>query len=36
LGHGLIDKYLGKELAVEMTEEAAKSSRSLVKGEYFD
>jgi uncharacterized integral membrane protein (TIGR00697 family) len=29
LGHGIIDKYLGKDVAVEMTEEAAQKSRKL-------
>jgi queuosine precursor transporter len=36
LGHGLIDKYLGKELAEEMIVEAAQSSAGKVKGNYFD
>jgi len=36
LGHGLIDKYLGKELAEEMILEAAQSSAGKVKGKYFD
>jgi len=36
LGHGLIDKYLGKELAEEMANEAAKASAGKVKESYFD
>lgn len=36
LGHGLIDKYLGKDLAEEMITEAATTSKSIVKGVYFD
>jgi uncharacterized integral membrane protein (TIGR00697 family) len=36
LGHGLIDKYLGRDLAEEMAEEAAQSSIEKVKGNYFD
>ena len=36
LGHGLIDKYLGEELAHELIEEAAVTSSGKVKGTYFD
>lgn len=36
LGHGVIDKYLGKELAEEMATEAAESSSGKVGGSYFD
>jgi len=36
MGHGLIDKYLGKELAEEMVTDAAMSSAGKVKENYFD
>jgi len=36
LGHGLIDRYLGKELAEDMILEAAETSAGKVKGNYFD